>query len=133
MDDQTAFGVMQRFGKAFFNRDPALLADVLTEDAQWHFAFGADGPDGRVRTGVAGFLQGARENDALFERLRFEEVVCRGLHGDAFVMTYRVEGRHRGGDAFTLRGIELITVRDGRIAKKDVFWKQHRPDGASPV
>ncbi|MBK8764849.1 MAG: nuclear transport factor 2 family protein [Burkholderiaceae bacterium] len=127
MDDIAATQVMQRFGKAFFNRDPALLAQAITADAQWHFAFGPDSPDGRVRTGVDGFLQGARENDALFERLRFNDVVCRGFGADQIVMTYLIDGQHRGGDAFSLRGIELITVRDGKLARKDVFWKQSRP------
>lgn len=124
MDDQAAGAIMARFGKAFFRKDRALLADVITEDAQWHFAFGADAPHGRVRIGVDGFLRGAAENDAMFERLRFEDVVCRALDDDALVMTYRVDGRHRAGAAFTLRGIELIGLRAGRIALKDVFWKQ---------
>ena len=39
-------------------------------------------------------------------------------------MTYLAEGRRHDGDPFALRGIELITVRDGRLAMKDVFWKQ---------
>ena len=127
MDDTSANQVMQRFGKAFFNRDPALLAQAITADAEWHFAFGPDGPDGRVRKGVEGFLQGARENDALFERLRFNELVYRALGTDQIVMTYLIDGQHRGGDAFSLRGIELITVRNGKLARKDVFWKQSRP------
>lgn len=49
MDDKAATEIMQRFGKAFFKRDRKLLADILCEDAQWHFACGADAPDGRVR------------------------------------------------------------------------------------
>jgi ketosteroid isomerase-like protein len=125
MDDATATAVMQRFGKAYFKRDPVLLAQAITDDAEWHFAFGADAPHGRVRKGVAGFLQGIAENDALFEKLRFEDVVCRGLGDDAIVMTYLIDGRRRGGADFRLRGIELITVRDARIARKDVFWKQY--------
>ena len=126
MDDATATAVMQRFGKAYFKRDPALLAQAITEDAEWHFAFGADAPHGRVRKGVEGFLQGIAENDALFETLRFEDVVITPLGDDRIVMTCRVDGRYRAGGAFSLRGVELITVRDGRIAKKDVFWKQYR-------
>ena len=127
MDDQAASTLMARFGKVFFRKDRALLAEVITLDAQWHFAFGADAPDGRVRAGIDGFLQGASENDALFERLRFEDVVCRALGDDRIVMTYLLDGKHRNGAGFRLRGIELVTVRDGRIAIKDVFWKQYRP------
>ncbi len=128
MDDATAIGVMQRFGKAYFGRDRSRLAEAITDDAQWHFAFGPDAPHGRVRTGVDGFLRGIADNDALFEHLRFEDVAIRAFGADRIVMTYRVEGQHRGGAAFSLRGVELVTVRDGRIALKDVFWKQYRPD-----
>ncbi|MBL8381326.1 MAG: nuclear transport factor 2 family protein [Burkholderiales bacterium] len=126
MDDATATEIMQRFGRAFFKRDRKLLSDILCDDAEWHFAFGADAPDGRVRKGVDGFLRGIEENDALFERLRFADVQCFGLAPDRIVMTYVAQGKYRDGVEFSLRGIELLTVRDGRIAKKDVFWKQER-------
>lgn len=126
MDDATATEIMQRFGRAFFKRDRRRLAEILCDDAEWHFAFGADAPDGRVRKGVDGFLRGIEENDALFERLRFADVQCFGLAPDRIVMTYVAEGKQRDGAEFSLRGIELLTVRDGRIAKKDVFWKQQR-------
>jgi ketosteroid isomerase-like protein len=127
MDDAAAFDVMHRFGKAYFSRDAARLEQVITPDAEWHFAFGPDAPHGRVRKGVAGFMQGIAENDALFEKLRFNEVVIKALDDEHLVMTYVLDGQYRGGAAFALRGIELVTVRDGRVAIKDVFWKQFRP------
>jgi ketosteroid isomerase-like protein len=127
MDDVSATAVMQRFGKAYFSRDPALLAQAVTDDVQWHFAIGTDGPDGRVRKGIDGILKGIQENDALFERLRFTDVICRGVGANQIVMTYLLDGKYRDGGAFLLRGMELITVRDGRVALKDVFWKQNRP------
>ena len=125
--DAEATAIMARFGKAYFRKDPAALAEVLTGDAEWHFAFGADASDGRVRRGVEGFLHGIEENAALFDTLRFEDTVCRWLDDDTIVMTYRVEGRRRHGEAFSLRGVELLTVRGDRLAKKDVFWKQTVP------
>lgn len=123
MDDIEAQEVMARFGRAYFSKQAERVAEVITEDAEWHFAFGSDAPDGRVRRGVAGFMQGTAENDALFERLRFDNVVIRGLGADQIVMTYLADGKHRGGEPFALRGIELITVQDGRVHRKDVFWK----------
>ena len=126
MAKESALEVMARFGKAFFAKDCDLLAQVLTPDAEWHFAFGADAPDGRVRVGVDGFLQGIIENDALFSRLKFNDVHCQWTEQDQLLMTYSLDGEHRDGEAFVLRGIELITMRDGRIAKKDVFWKHYR-------
>lgn len=124
MTADVADGVMRRMGKAIFTADRTRLEEALTPDAEWHFAIGEDAPDGRVRKGVDGFLQGIADNCALFESLRFEDIDYAPIDDRRIVMTYRVEGRNRGGDAFTQRGVEIITVRDGRVAKKDVFWKQ---------
>src|SRR5690348_5589508 len=110
MDDATAQAVMARFASAYFRRDAARLGEAITADAEWHFAFGGDVPNGRVRRGIEGFLQGMAENDALFERLRFDDVVIRPFGEDQIVMTYLANGRYRDGDDFALRGVELITV-----------------------
>ncbi len=124
MDDIQASQIMAKFGKAFFSRDPALLAQVITDEAQWHFAIGNDSPFGRVRIGLDGFLQGAAENDAMFERLKFLNVQCRAIDTNQIVMTYLLDGKYRGGESFSLRGVELVSVSDGKIALKDVYWKQ---------
>ena len=123
MDDIEAQAVMARFGSAYFSKREDRLADAITADAEWHFAFGQDAPDGRVRKGVAGFMQGMAENDAMFEWLRFDDVVIRGIGDDQLVMTYTANGKRRDGEAFSLRGVELVTAREGRVHKKDVFWK----------
>jgi ketosteroid isomerase-like protein len=124
MDDLQASQMMAKFGKAFFSRDPAQLARVITEDAQWHFAIGHDAPNGRVRIGLAGFLQGIAENDTVFEHLKFLDVRCRAIATDQILMTYRLDGKYRAGESFSLLGVELITVRDEKVALKDVYWKQ---------
>ena len=116
--------IMRRMGKALFSGDRALMEQALTEDAEWHFAIGEDAPDGRVRVGVTGFLQGIADNEALFEHLRFNDIHYGPYGDDQIVMTYTVDGQWRGGEVFSQRGAEIITTRDGRVAKKDVFWKQ---------
>jgi ketosteroid isomerase-like protein len=121
--------IMRRMGKAIFSGERALLEQALTPDAEWHFAIGEDDPDGRVRRGVDGFLTGIADNDALFERLRFDDIDYAPLGDDRIVMTYMVDGKWRGGEAFRRRGVEIITARDGRVARKDVFWKQHGRGG----
>ena len=118
MTREPAVEVMARFGKAFFKKDREMLASVLTEDAQWHFAIGPDAPHGRVRVGVDGFLQGIAENEQLFSRLKFNDVDCQWTERDQLVMTYTLDGQYRDGESFQLRGIELVTVRDGRCSQK---------------
>ena len=124
MTDAQAQDLMRRFARAFFERDRAALEAVTTDDVEWHFAIGDDAPDGRVHRGVDGLLAGIALNASLFESLRFEDVHVRVVSDTEILMTCRVDGRHRLGAPFSVRGIELITTRDGRIAKMDVFWKQ---------
>lgn len=121
---EEADDLMKRMGTAFFSGDRRRLEEVLTPDAEWHFAIGNDAPYGRVRTGVDGFIQGIADNKALFESLRFEDVSYASFGDDQIVMTCRVEGKPHDGAPFSQRGVEIITVRDGKVAKKDVYWKQ---------
>jgi ketosteroid isomerase-like protein len=124
MNDDEATAVMARFGSAYFSKQKDRLAAAITPDAEWHFAFGSDAPHGRVRKGIDGFMQGIAENEALFSALKFDDVVIRALGDEQIVMTYTANGQHRDGEMFSLRGVELVTARDGRVHKKDVFWKQ---------
>lgn len=124
MTDAQVNEFLARFGRAFFSSDAARLEEVLAPDACWQFAIGSL-PQGRVRHGVEGFLQGKRENEALFADLRYDDVLGRPFGDDGIVLTYRVSGRRRAdGSALDARGVELITVRDGRLVLKDVYWKQ---------
>lgn len=131
MDDAAALEVMKRFGRAFFRKDPALLAAAITEDAEWHQEAGPDAPHGRVLRGVAGFLQGIAEEEAAFASQRFEDVVIRALGEDRIVMTYTLQATRHDGGSFTLRGVELLTVREGRVCHKDVFLKQWQATGTT--
>lgn len=126
MDDAAAIEVMKQFGKAFFKKDSALLAAAITEDAEWHQDSGPDAPHGRVLKGVKGFLQGIVDKEGRYESQRFNDVVIKAMGEDQIVMTYLLEGKSKDGREFSARGIELLTVRDGRICKKDVFLKQLR-------
>ena len=83
--------------------------------------------------GVDGFLQGIAEEDAQYADQRFADLVIRALGDDRIVMTYTLSAQPRDGAPFTLRGVELLTVREGRIARKDVFMKQSRPCAGPPV
>ena len=76
--------------------------------------------------GVNGFLEGIADKDGDYESQRFNDVVIKAMGEDQIVMTYLMEGKWKDGPVFSARGIELLTVRDGRICKKDVFLKQVR-------
>jgi len=127
LDTAVIDDVMRRFGKAFFNNDLAALAEVVTEDFEWHFAFGPDAPDGHIYRGVQEVGQGIIDHSQRFQELRFDGISICGAGEDQIVMTYQLAGRFADGREINLRGIELLTLRGNRLAKKDVFWKQYSP------
>ena len=115
--------VLKAFAAAFFRRDFEALAEVTSDDFEWHFAFGPDLPKGRVYRGLDGLHQGFAERDRMITRARYDDVEVSPMAGGA-VMTYRVHGEFANGKAFNVRGIELYRFRDGRVALKDAYWKQ---------
>jgi len=123
-DDQD--DILKRFGAAFFRRDLGALAEVVTDDFEWRFAIGGDDPHGRVYRGVAGVETGFAERDRLLASARYDEVRTTALADGRVLMEYRVTGTFAGGGAFDLMGVELLAFRNGRLALKDVYWKQHR-------
>jgi len=118
--------ILRRFGSAFFKRDLAALAEVVTPDFEWRFAIGGDDPHGRVYRGLDGVATGFAERDRLLESARYDDVVNTPMADGRVLMEYRVSGAFMDGTPFNLKGVEVLAFRDGRLAVKDVYWKQHR-------
>jgi ketosteroid isomerase-like protein len=117
---------LKTFASAFFRRDLDALAKCTTADFEWRFAIGGDAPHGRVYRGVRGVETGYAERDALLASARYDEARTTALADGRVLMEYRVHGEFVGGRPFDLMGVELLTVRDGKVALKDVYWKQDR-------
>lgn len=120
---------LQDFARAFFRRDLEALSRCTTDAFEWRFAIGRDDPDGRIYRGVAGIETGYAERDALLQDVRYDDVSTTALADGRTLMEYRVTGRFVGGPAFDFRGVEIFVVDGGRVALKDVYWKQHPPKG----
>jgi ketosteroid isomerase-like protein len=116
--------ILARLGKAFFRADRTALEKVLTPDFEWHFAFGPDTPNGRVYRGVDGTLKGIADYGEWFEEMKFELVEKLPLGEDQMFVAFAVRGKWRNGPTFHERGAEIFTIRGGKLAKNDVFWKR---------
>jgi ketosteroid isomerase-like protein len=125
MDEAASDRLLKDFGRAFFRRDLEGLTACTTEDFEWRFAIGGDDPHGRVYRGVDGVQTGFAERDALLAKARYDEVRTTPLTDGRVLMEYRVSGAFTNGKAFDFMGVEIFAFRDGRIALKDVYWKQH--------
>jgi ketosteroid isomerase-like protein len=110
---------VERFNAALNRHDAAAIRELLTEDTVFENAGPA--PDGqRVegRAAVAAFWQQwlAKNPGATFDAE--EIIVC----GDKCTVRW-VYRKERDGRPWHLRGVDVLTIRDGRIAAKLAYVK----------
>jgi ketosteroid isomerase-like protein len=115
----TTRAVVDRFNEAFNRHDADAVASMLSDDTV--FEDTSPAPDGHRIEGkaaVAEFWRGwfARNADANFEA---EETF---VSGDRAVVRW-VYRKLRNGQPWHLRGVDLFTVRDGKIAAKLAYVK----------
>jgi len=111
--------VIDRFNEAFNQHDVDALAPLLTDDTV--FEDTSPAPDGKRIEGkaaVVAFWRAwfARNSDAVFEA---EDVI---VSGDRAVVRW-VYRKARNGQPWHLRGVDVFTVRDGKVAAKLAYVK----------
>ena len=115
----TTRDVVDRFNEAFNRHDADALATLLTDDTV--FEDTSPAPDGKRiegKTAVVAFWRGwfARNADAKFEA---EETI---VSGDRVVVRW-VYRKMRNGQPWHLRGVDVFTVRGGKVAAKLAYVK----------
>jgi ketosteroid isomerase-like protein len=117
--EQATRTTIDRFNEVFNRHDADGLAAFLTEDTV--FEDTSPAPDGRHIEGKANvveFWRGwfVRNPDARFEA---EEVIVSGSRATV-LWVYR---KMRNGQPWHLRGVDVFTVRDGKVAAKLAYVK----------
>jgi ketosteroid isomerase-like protein len=118
-EEQLSRAVIDRFNDAFNRHDADELAPLLTADTV--FEDTSPQPDGRRvegKTAVVEFWRGwfARNPDARFDT---EEIFGSGNR----VVVLWVYRKIRNGQPWHLRGVDIFTVRDGKVASKLAYVK----------
>jgi ketosteroid isomerase-like protein len=111
--------VIDRFNEAFNWHDADALAPLLTDDTV--FEDTSPAPDGRRIEGKAAVLAFWRvwfthNTDATFEA---EDVI---VSGDRAVVRW-IYRKQRNGQPWHLHGVDIFTVRDGKVAAKLAYVK----------
>jgi ketosteroid isomerase-like protein len=111
--------VIDRFNETFNRHDADALAALLTDDTV--FEDTSPAPDGRRisgKTAVVAFWREwfARNPDAVFEA---EDTI---VSGDRAVVRW-VYRKVRDGKPWHIRGVDVFTVRDGKVAAKLAYVK----------
>jgi ketosteroid isomerase-like protein len=117
--EQSTRTTVDNFNEAFNGHDADGLAAFLTEDTV--FEDTSPAPDGRRIEGKAAvveFWRGwfVRNPDARFEA---EQVIVSGTRATV-LWVYR---KMRNGQPWHLRGVDVFTVRDGKVAAKFAYVK----------
>jgi ketosteroid isomerase-like protein len=119
LQDQATRTTIDSFNEAFNRHDADGLAMLLTDDTV--FEDTSPAPDGKRIEGQAAvveFWRGwfVRNPDARFEA---EEVI---VSGNQAVVRW-VYHKMRNGQPWHLRGVDVFTVRDGKVAAKLAYVK----------
>lgn len=124
MTDARMLELMVRFRTAYSKADRDGLLRVVTADFAWHqhCAPNADQlPTGRILNGVDELL-----TEVLWRREHWRDVNYANLKeraaGDILVQTFVISGRQDDIE-FHANAVDLYPVRDGKIARKDTYWK----------
>ncbi|MFZ0589027.1 MAG: nuclear transport factor 2 family protein [Bryobacteraceae bacterium] len=117
--DTTTRAVINRFNEAFNRQDVGLLASLLADDTV--FEDTSPAPDGTRVEGKAAVVAFWREwfrrnPGAQFEA---EEII---VSGDRGVVRW-IYRKARNGQPWHLRGVDVFTVRDGKVAAKLAYVK----------
>lgn len=118
-EEQVTRATIDKFNAAFNRQDLDALAALLTEDTV--FENTSPAPDGRRIEGKAAVVEFwrawfAHNRDARFEA---EEIIFSGSRATV-LWVYR---KTRDGQPWRLRGVDVFTVRDGKVAAKLAYVK----------
>lgn len=118
-DEHTTRAVIDSFNDAFNRHDSDSLEALLTDDTV--FEDTSPPPDGRRIQGKAAVTAFWRDWFARNPGARFdaEEVI---VSGDRAVVRW-VYRKTRNGQTWHLRGVDVFTVRDGKVAAKLAYVK----------
>ena len=115
----SAASVVERFNEAFNRHDADGLAQWLSDDTV--FEDTSPAPDGRRIEGKAAVVAHwrdwfARNTDARFDA---EDTI---VTGDRVVVLW-IYRKQRNGQPWHIRGVDVFTVRDGKVAAKLAYVK----------
>ena len=117
--------LMKRFREAYASADREELLATTASDFEWcqHLARDADElPCGRTLKGVDELLEEVAWRKEHWQQVRYEGLAERAAGDDLLVQTFTISG-FEDGQPFSARAVDLYPVRDGRIIKKDTYWK----------
>jgi ketosteroid isomerase-like protein len=118
-NDATA--VLRGFIDAFNAHDFDAIMSFFAEDCVMDMPAGA-GPGGRRLVGKEAVREGIRSRLDGIPDVHYGDD-SHWACGDRGVSEWTLRGTRRTGERIEVRGCDLLELTDGRISRKDSFWK----------
>lgn len=121
--------VMRDFKRGFGRVDRESLAKAITDDFEWDMHWhesDGDEPAGRTLRGLDEVMAEIERRRDTWTELRYVDTEER-YTADMIVQTFTVSGVDSTGRRFNSAAVDLYPLRDGKIARKQTYWKQHGP------
>ena len=119
MDTQTT--ALQAFLDAFNAHDIDAIMSLLTEDCVFDMPRGP-APGGRRLTGKEQVRAGIQSRFDAIPDIQYVDD-RHWTSGDRGVSEWTIRGTQATGEPIEVRGCDLFEFTDGKISRKDSFWK----------
>ena len=126
MDHDDAIAMLQAIAKAFDEHDLDGIMAHVADDAVFEGPRGTD-PWGTRFVGAAAVREAFAARFAGIPDVRYQQDE-HFVDGDRGASAWTLSGTTTDGERIEVRGCDLWTFRDGKVLKKDSFWKI-RPAG----
>ncbi|MBR0654544.1 nuclear transport factor 2 family protein [Plastoroseomonas arctica] len=114
--------LLHAFAEAYNRHDIEALLSMVTEDCVFEAASGPQ-PWGTRHVGLAELRDALPWAWRRWPDARWEEATHM-VHLDRGVSEWTFRGTEPDGEVIEVRGVDVFTFRDGRIARKDTFRKE---------
>jgi ketosteroid isomerase-like protein len=125
MSPQSISKVLKSVFDAFNAHDLDRIMSYFSEDCVLEMPRGPD-PWGRRYVGAAAVKEGLRSRFAGIPDVSYSED-SHFVDGNMGMSQWTLRGTSTKGDRIEVRGCDFYTFREGKIVKKDSFWKIKEP------
>ena len=125
MDHEDAMRMLRSIAKAFDDHDLETILTHFADDAVFESPRGPE-PWGSRFVGRDAIRQAFEARFAGIPDVRYQDD-RHFVDGDRGASEWTLSGTTTGGERIEVRGCDLWTLRDGKVVKKDSFWKIRVP------
>ena len=125
MTSQPTIAVLEAIIAAFNAHDLDLIMSFFADDCVLEMPRGPD-PWGSRSIGKAAVREGLAGRFAGLPDVHYGNDT-HAVAGDLGISQWTIRGTRPNGDKVEVRGCDFYTFRDGKIVKKDSFWKIREP------